>query len=442
MADPEATPRRADPIGRGEAARPHSTEKFALDCSYCGRRHEAAYPGVRCAGCDGPLVVKVDLKETRGRSLPCRPDLPGMWTYFPMLPICDERAIVSLNEGRTSLVRAERLAETFGLSDLTLKDETRNPTGSFKDRMLAVGIARAVELGKKTVAVQSSGNVAAATAAYAAKAGLAAKIFVPRTVPEEKLVQIQMYGADLFRIDHTSPAAVFDLLHEASEALGWYIVATTALYNPFTLEGAKTIAYELAEETGFNPPDWLIVPVGGGGNLGTLWRAFKEMKELGLLTRLPRLVGVQAAGCAPFVEAIRLGLTPREAAAKRWPEIKTLCGAIADDLVFDAHLALPAVAESGGTAVAVSDEETLEMERLLASSEAIFVEPSSATVLAALRRLRAQGTVGSDGSVCCLLTGSGLKDVASAKRMLRPLDLIPPTREAVLDRARAAARQG
>jgi threonine synthase len=421
--------------------------KFTLDCAFCHRRQEASYPGRRCAGCDGPLVVRLDLAglqveaTARRKRLPREPDLPGMWKYFPMLPLTERSAIVSLAEGGTPLLGAGRLAEMLGLRDLTLKDETRNPTGSFKDRMLAVGIARARELGKTTVAVQSSGNVAAAAAAYAAKAGLEAKVFVPRTVPEEKLLQIRMYGADLFRIDHPSPTAVFELLRQASEALGWYIVSTTALYNPFVLEGAKTIAYELAEQTDFNPPEWLIVPVGGGGNLGTLWRAFQEMKELGLVRRLPRLVGAQAAGCAPFVEAVREGLTAQEAARRRWPEIQTICGAIADDVVFDAHLALPAVRESGGRALAVSDEDTLAMEQLLATTEALFVEPSSATGLAALRRLVAEGVVERESSVCCLLTGAGLKDPGSAKKLLAPAELLPATPEAVLARAREVEAQ-
>jgi threonine synthase len=182
--------------------------RFVLDCGYCGLRHEADYLGRLCAKCHGPLVVNTDLGPLRARRPSASdlrdPGLPGMWTYLALLPIADRNAIVSLGEGNTPLLRADRLAARLGIDTLYLKDETRNPTGSFKDRMLAVGIARAQELGKKTVAVQSSGNVAAAAAAYAAKAGLQAKIFVPRTAPEEKLVQILMYGADLCRIDHSS----------------------------------------------------------------------------------------------------------------------------------------------------------------------------------------------------------------------------------------------
>jgi threonine synthase len=362
--------------------------------------------------------VNVDTARfARSERIPADPTLPGIFRYLPLLPVGDRDAIVSLGEGGTPLLRARRLGERLGVEKLWLKDESRNPTGSFKDRMLAIGLTRARELGKQTVVVQSSGNVAAAAAAYAARAGLAAKIFVPRTVPEERLVQIRMYGGEVFRIDHDSPAAVFEVMEEKAREHGWYVASTTGLDNPFTLEGAKTIAYELAEQTSFDLPDWLVVPVGGGGNLGTLWRAFLELKDLGLLEHLPRMAGVQAEGCAPFVEAIRLGRTPREAAALRWPEIRTLCGPIADDVVFDAHIALPAARESGGTAVAVSDDEALEAETWLARDEGLFVEPSSATTVAALRRLVEAGTVSRDASACCLLTGSGFKDPGSARRL-------------------------
>jgi len=337
-----------------------------------------------------------------------------MWRYFPRLPVLRKSSIVTLGEGGTPRFQATRLGGALGLETLTLKDETRNPTGSFKDRMLSVGISRARELGKTTVAVQSSGNVAAAAAAYAARAGLDAKVFVPRTVPEEKLSQILMYGAELFRIDESSPAAVFEVMDEAARRFAWHVVATTALYNPFTLEGSKTIAYELASDV----PDWLVVPVGGGGNIGSLWRGFQELSALGAIGRLPRLAGVQAEGCAPFVEAVERGFSWKDAASLRWPEIRTVCGAIADDVIFDAHIAVPAVVESGGTAIAVSDEETLEAERLLASTEGLFVEPSSATAVAALRKLLERRTIDRKSRVCCLLTGTGFKDMGAAKSLV------------------------
>lgn len=409
--------------------------RFSFECGWCGRTHPAGHAGCRCGDCDGPLKVNVDLGPARAavRSTGSvrRADLQGLWSWCDLLPIVDPAAMISIGEGHTPLLESRRLADALGIGTLLLKDETRNPTGSFKDRMLAVGVARAIELGKTTVAVQSSGNVGAAAAAYAARAGLSAKIFVPRTAPAGKVLQAQMYGAEVFRIDHDSPADIFDLLQWACGEFGWYLVSTAAIYNPFTLEGAKTIAYEIAEQTAFNLPEWVIVPVGGGGNIGSLWRGFLDLRSLGLVARLPRLVGVQATGCAPFVDAIRLGRTAREALTTRWPAIKTLAGAIADDVVFDAHVALPAVRQSGGTAVAVEDDESLAMEQMLAATEGIFVEPAAATTIAALKVLLADGRIGRNDRVLCLLTGHGLKDPESASRTVQRVRTIPLDRDAI-----------
>ena len=412
-------------------------DKFTLHCSWCGLRQAEDAPTIRCRSCNGPIRVDVDLGPVAGRAPEAVRDrtLPGMWSWFDFLPVVDRQAVVSLGEGGTPLVHAPRLGRALGIDTLLLKDETRNPTGSFKDRMLAVGITRAVQLGRRTVAVQSSGNVGAAAAAYAARAGLAAKIFVPRTAPPEKILQAQMYGADVLRIDHDSPTDIFELLHWACGEFGWYLVSTAAIYNPFTLEGAKTIAYEIAEALAFDLPDWMIVPVGGGGNIGSLWRGFVDLRTLGLVSRLPRMVGVQAAGCAPFVDAIRLGRTAKEALTHRWQDMNTVAGAIADDVVFDAHLALPAVRESGGTAVAVRDSETLAMEAALARAEGLFVEPAAATTLAALQHLIRDGVVSRADRVLCLRTGTGLKDPGAASR------LVPSAEMVTLDRRAIAARQ-
>jgi threonine synthase len=412
------------------------SRSLSLECAWCGASREVASGGgregsesARCPRCSGPLKVIIDLASLDERTHLGDDNLPGLWRWFDFLPIQNRNAIVSLGEGNTPLVRARRMATHVGVDTLLLKDETRNPTGSFKDRMLAVGVSRAVELGVASVAVQSSGNVGAAAAAYAAKADLIAHVFVPRTAPEEKTIQAQMYGAHLFRIDHSSPAAIFELLEWACKEFGWYLVSTAAIYNPFTLEGAKTIAYEIAEQTNFELPDWVIAPVGGGGLIGSIWRGFRDLQQLGRVQRLPRMVGVQAAGCAPFVDAIVRGRSEREALEHRWPQIETIAGAIADDVVFDAHVALPAIRESNGRALAVSDDDTLAMEAALASTEGIFVEPSAATTLAAVRTLVAQGRMRATDRVMCILTGNGLKDLGSARRIVAPATPIP------LDRA-------
>jgi threonine synthase len=413
-------------------------QKFSLDCGWCGER-QVATAGPRCARCNGPLKVTVDLNSVNRRSLR-DPSLPGLWAWFDLLPIADRDAIVSLGEGSTPLVPAPRHATRLGLGTLLLKDETRNPTGSFKDRMLAVGVSRAKELRKETVAVQSSGNVGAAAAAYAARAGLRSVVFVPRTAPEEKLLQAQMYGADVIRIDHDSAADIFDLLLWAAGEFGWYLVSTAAIYNPFTLEGAKTIAYEIGEQTRFDLPDWVIVPVGGGGAIGSIWRGFRDLQSLGMVHRLPRMVGVQAVGCAPFVQAIDEGWTPEDALTRRWPKIDTVAGAIADDVLFDAHVALPAVRESEGTAVAVADDETLAMQAALAADEGIFVEPAGATTLAAVGKLIAAGRIRRDERVVCMLTGTGLKDPGAARRRVASVDSFPPVRGILAERLRKRGR--
>ncbi|MGH9315369.1 MAG: threonine synthase [Vicinamibacterales bacterium] len=411
-------------------------QRFSLDCGWCGERQASSYSGARCERCNGPLKVNVDLGLINPAGSLRDQTMPGLWAWFDLLPISDRGAIVSLDEGNTPLVPAPRLAKRLGLETLLLKDETRNPTGSFKDRMLSVGVSRAVELGKNTVAVQSSGNVGAAAAAYATRAGLRAVVFVPRTAPEEKLLQAQMYGADVIRIDHDSPAEIFDLLLWAAGEFGWYLVSTAAIYNPFTLEGAKTIAYEIAEQTTFDLPDWVIVPVGGGGAIGSLWRGFLDLQSLGLVDRLPRMAGVQAEGCAPFVQAIRVGWSPQEALGRRWPKIDTVAGAIADDVVFDAHVALPAVRESGGAAVAVPDEATLAMQKALAADEGIFVEPTGATTLAAVNTLVTGGRIPPEDRVVCLLTGSGLKDLGAARWVAREIGSIPLDRDALVKHVR------
>lgn len=408
--------------------------KFTLQCGWCDRP-AVSTDRLRCAACNGPMKVNVVLPRVAGGTAGVEGlrdrRLPGLWSWFDLLPVSNRGALVSLGEGGTPLFPSTHLGHALGLDTLFFKDETRNPTGSFKDRMLAVGITRAVELGKKTVAVQSSGNVGAAAAAYAARAGLRAKIFVPRTAPEEKILQIQMYGAEVFRVEHDSPALIFELIEWACQEFDWYLASTAAVYNPFTLEGAKTIAYEIAEQLAFDLPDWMIVPVGGGGNLGSLWRGFLDLRALGLVQRLPRMAGVQAKGCAPFVDAIRLGLSAPEALERRWPLIETLAGAIADDVVFDAHLALPAVRDSGGAALAVSDADVLAMQAALAASEGLFVEPASATSLAAIPALLADGRLERHHRVLVLLTGTGLKDPASARRLVRPARSIPPDRRAL-----------
>ncbi len=393
--------------------------EFVVQCAYCGSGFASETDG-SCAKCAGPGVITVDYasvgKDRTAEIFSVEPK--DLWRYLDLLPIRDRDSIASLGEGGTKLIDSPRLAQRLGIENLYLKNETTNPTGSFKDRQVSVGISHAVEIGADTVAVVSSGNVAASSAAYAARAGLRCFVFVPEQAPEEKLVQVRMCGATARRMSTTSATQMFEEVIEMCLENGWYHLSTAGIYNPFNVEGAKTIAYELFVQCRDGLPDWIVCPVGGGGLLGAVWRGFRDLVDLGLLGSIPRLVGVQAAGCAPLVRAIETGETPEQTVANRWPDPKTVATGIADDIVFDAHTAIPAIRETGGRAVAVSDEEILEAERLIAVTEGIFCEPTGSVGVAGLKRLLEGGELKGTERVCCLLTGGGMKDVASAKRIL------------------------
>jgi len=353
--------------------------------------------------------------------------VPGaMWQADPVLPISDPGSIVSLGEGGTPCVRASRLGAAQGAA-VWLKHEAANPTGSFKDRQVSVGISHARECGQSEFYVVSSGNVAAAAAAYSARAGARCWVITPATAPAAKLAQVQLCGARVVRVSGATAGQLFDLAEAAAGRFGWHPLSTAARSDPFNIVGARTIAGELLAQVP-EALDWVIAPVGGGGLLGSLWQGFQEAAALRPGMPLPRLVGVQPSGCAPFVRAVAQGQTAAQALADPWQQVDTIAGGLADDIPFDAHVALPAVRESRGTALAVSDDEIRAAQRLLAESEGLFIEPSAAVSIAGLRRLLDDGTITRGQTVACLLTGSGLKDVGSL-RLPEPPAPIAPTLE-------------
>lgn len=355
----------------------------------------------------------------------------SMWKYFDLLPLDDPKGIISQGEGRTPLVSSRRLAERIGAKTVLLKNETVNPTGSFKDRQISLSMSRARESGATTIAVVSSGNVAASSASYSAATGIACNIFAPANAPEEKLVQARMYGATFHKVNTLSSSRIFELVRFICEKRNWHLLSTAGLYNPFQVEGAKTIAYELVEQC--SPlPDCIIAPVGGGGLLGALWRGFSEMKALGLSGSVPRLIGVQSSACLPLVNAIENNLTPAQVVAHPVEVGNTVAGAIADDVLFDAYTVIPAVKETGGFAIDVSDEEMLRAEKLLAECSGIFAEPSSAATVAAARKSIESGRIDGNDCVCCIITGSGFKDMVSAKSLVAASILVEPSEEAFL----------
>lgn len=354
-----------------------------------------------------------------------------MWKYFDLLPLADPQWITSQGEGGTPLLECAALGRALGAGRLFLKNETVNPTGSFKDRQISLSISKARELGASRIAVVSSGNVAASAASYAAIAGIRCNIFAPSNAPDEKLVQARLYGATFHKVNTLSSSRIFELVIKTCTGKAWHLLSTAGLYNPYQVEGAKTIAYELFEQ--ISPlPDWVIMPVGGGGLLGALWRGFEELKSIDKIDTLPHLVGVQSTACTPLVNAVEKHLTPSEVIASPVSVGPTIAGAIADDILFDAYTALPAIRQTGGLAVKVTDEEMLAAEKLLAQRAGIFAEPASASTIAALKKLLEGGTIGENEPVCCIITGSGFKDMTSARKLVSNPLTIEPSEEAFL----------
>jgi len=403
--------------------------KYTLNCPVCSTTYAPESDVFTCEKCDAPTVVAID--TSRISSFEPSPER-SMWRYFDLLPLVNRESIISQGEGLTPLIDSPALADLLGVGVLSLKNETVNPTGSFKDRQISVGISKAKESGAHTLAVVSSGNVAASAASYSAMAGMKCNIFAPYNAPEEKLVQARMYGASFYKVDTLSSSRIFELVRKTCGEKGWRLLSTAGLYNPYQVEGGKTIAHELSEQS--TPlPDWVIAPVGGGGLIGALWRGFKELMALGRCEKPPAIVGAQSALCTPLVDAIEKNLSPAEVIANPVSVGDTIAGAIADDVLFDAYTALPAIRETGGTAVSVTDEEMLEAETLLARSAGIFAEPASASTIAALKKLRESGAIRKDDTVCCIITGSGFKDMTSARKLVGAPIPLEPTVEAFLE---------
>lgn len=367
-----------------------------LKCMNCGREYEEAY---RCE-CGGLLDVVYEDRESvrlRGR---------GVWRYASFLP--EFRRIITMHEGGTPLYRCDRISERLGV-ELCVKFEGANPTGSFKDRGMTVGMSRAADLGRECVVCASTGNPSASMAAYAAKAGMEAVVVLPEgKTAAGKLAQALFYGTSVFEVDGSFDDAMKIVERYAGEGHAYLLNSL----NPFRPEGQKTIGFEIAEE--LEGIDRVFVPVGNGANIWAIYKGFREFLEAVLMESMPGMVGVQAEGAMPVVRAYRDGIF--EPVGR--PE--TVATAIRIGNPVNAGKALPAIRESGGSALAVSDEEILQAQRELALMEGIGVEPASAAGLAGLKRMVASGAVGAGERVVCVATGHLLKDPDSAMRADAP----------------------
>lgn len=375
-----------------------------LECSLCNKRLEAGQVANLCS-CGGPLLVRYDLDTIRSRWR--RRDVSrgpsSMWRYAPVLPPKDE-AIVTLGEGWTPLLRATRLAARLGMQDcLWVKDEGLNPTGSFKARSLSCAISMCVELGVRKVAIPSAGNAASAMAAYAAAAGMESFIFMPRDVPQANYLDCKAYGAHVTLVD----GLIGDcgrMVAELGPKEGWFDVST--LKEPYRIEGKKTMGYEVAEQMDWELPEAIFYPTGGGVGLIGMWKAFAEMEKLGWIgAKRPKMIAVQAEGCAPIVRAYQEN-QPR---SRFFENAHTVAAGLRVPKALGDFLVLQGVRESGGAAVAVSDDEMLEAGIQLASDQGVYAAPEGAACVAALQKLLASGFFKGDERIVLYNTGSGLK---------------------------------
>jgi threonine synthase len=377
-----------------------------LECSGCGKHYDHREIHTFCAVCQSPLLSiyelelarqKVDRDEISRRK-------KGMWRWHELLPVLQEQNQIFLGEGDTPLLSVPRLGEDLGLLHLYVKDESSNPTGSFKARGLAAAVSKAKELGVKKVIIPTAGNAGGAMAAYAARAGLRAHIFMPKDTPYANIEESRMAGAEVILVDGLISDAA-GMAGEKARAEGWFDVST--FKEPYRVEGKKVMGYELAEAFDWELPDVIVYPTGGGTGLVGMWKAFAELEVLGWLknTRRPRMVSVQADGCAPVVRAFEKGAT----FCDFWTNAQTLAAGLRVPKSFADHLILQDIYDSQGTAVAVSDAAILEAQKHLAGREGIFAAPEGAATLAALQELIKQGWVRADERIILFNTGSGLK---------------------------------
>ena len=364
----------------------------SLRCIRCGRNLDDYPPRAKCPICGGTVEYVIDADEVGDVRFTGE---FSFWRYRPLLP--EVKNIASMKEGGTPLYKAERLSEEFGLSTLYLKDETRNPTNSFRDRSAALLVSNILDLKMETAVCATNGNMGASLAAYCAKYGISCHIIIPKIVDMGKLAQMLVYDAVIEEHGETVDESIgrAELL---AEETGWY--QATPELNPLVIEAQKTISFEVAEQ--FGVPDWFIVSMGSGGTAYSIWKGFMDLYKLGKIDSLPKILGVQAEGCSPIVNAY---LEEDEKSEK--PFTHAIGIFVANPL--QKELALKAIKDSDGLAISVSDQEIFAAEQSIARLEGIFAEPASSGTIAALKKARERSIIARDESVICLITGSGLK---------------------------------
>jgi threonine synthase len=404
-----------------------------IECTVCGHRHEAGRLLTVCERCGQMLAVRYDLPRVASavskQSLRERP--PGMYRFRELVPLAEGEEPVFLGEGGTPLLPLPRLAAHLGLRHLWAKDEGQNPTGSFKARGLGMAITRARTLGVKGLMIPSAGNAGGAAAVYGARAGLPVAVVVPRDTPRAAVAEALLAGAHVFTVDGTI-ATAGRLIAGIAPRLGWFDMAT--LKEPYRLEGKKTMGLELAEQLGWETPDVLVYPTGGGTGLVGIWKAYEELGALGWIkARQPAFVAVQAEGCAPVVKAWAEGAET----TSMWEHAVTDAPGLRVPGPFAGRQMLRILRDTGGHGRTVTEAEIVDAQRRLARVEGIWTAPEAAATVAALARMKDEGRVAADARVLLVFTGSGLKNPPPP--LPDPVDLSGDEAE-VFDRVQRALR--
>jgi len=383
------------------------------ECINCGTHYPTDEIIYFCKKCGDILEIKLDyditkevLKKSNWKKTPL-----SVWRYRDLMPVTDTGRIVTLGEGGTGLHQCKRLGKALGLRQLFVKNEGENPTGSFKDRGMTVGVTKALELGVKSVICASTGNTSASLAAYAAKAGLQCAVLIPSgKIAYGKLAQAIIHGAKVIQVRGNFDEAL-DIVFKLSEKHKFIYLLNSI--NPFRIEGQKSLGYEICEQLDNKPPDRVVVPVGNAGNISAIWKGFTEFQNLGFIRTLPKMTGIQAEGSAPIAQAIKSGSKDIKPVVN--PE--TIATAIRIGAPVSWKKAVNAIRDSCGTAETVTDDEILEAQKMLSRLEGLFVEPASASSIAGLKKLVENGVIDKDERVVCVTTGHGLKDPDTAIRM-------------------------
>lgn len=395
-----------------------------LKCTSCGKNYGNDERISVCPKCQGLLEVEYDFESMKNgfkKNDLAKPAMAGVWRYAKALPIRPE-SIVTLGEGFTPLVQTRKIAPEI---KLMVKLDYIAPTGSFKDRGSTIVVSKANELKVPIVAIDSTGNAAASVSTYAAKAGIPCYVFIPAYTENEKVVQVSTTGATVIKVKGNRQDT-HDVIEAAYRKFGWYYCGF--MVSPYAIEGTKTIAYEICEQLNWNAPDWIVFPVGTGSGIVGCYRGLQELRKLGWIERLPKLVCIQAEGCAPIAGAYKQG--SQDIIPVKSPE--TVAEGLAVGAPPKGKLALEAIRRTGGLAEVVNDKETLKMSSRLAAQEGLFVEVSSAPSVAGVLKLREMGVIDKGETVVCELTGTGLKSHAEYAKMARLAYEIEPNLDSLL----------